>query len=149
AGFQDISRHWAKDAIVGLKGKGIVNGTSPYRFEPDRAVTRAEAITMIVNAYKPIAATPASISFNDIASHWARDSIAKAVAKGWVKGYPDGAFRPDEPITRAEMAVMIGNAEGLRTRMQTLRPFNDVSPFDWHAPMLAAMKQEGKLSGVG
>lgn len=149
SGFQDISRHWAKDAIVGLKGMGVVNGASPYRFEPDRAVTRAEAITMIVNAHKPIVATPASVTFNDVAAHWARDSIAKAVAKGWVKGYPDGAFKPDEPITRAEMAVMIGNAEGLKTRMQTLRPFNDVSPFDWHAPMLAAMKQEGKLSGVG
>jgi subtilisin family serine protease len=149
SGFQDISRHWARDAIVSLKGKGIVNGASPYRFEPDRAITRAEAVTMIVKAYKPVAATPATAVFKDVSSHWARDSIAKAVAKGWVKGYPNGTFRPDEPITRAEMAVMIGYAEGLRTFAQTTRPFNDVSPFDWHAPMLAAMKQDGKLSGTG
>ncbi|OUS75190.1 hypothetical protein B1748_18830 [Paenibacillus sp. MY03] len=148
AGFRDISGHWAKDAIVSLKGKGIVNGSAPYRFEPDRSVTRAEAVTMIIKAYKPIVAAPSTGMFKDVGSHWAQDSIAKAVAKGWVKGYPDGTFKPDEPITRAEMAIIIGNAEGLKPRIQTTRPFNDVALYDWYTPMLSAMKQDGKLSGV-
>ncbi|MHA6481364.1 S8 family serine peptidase [Paenibacillus sp. strain BS8-2] len=149
AGFQDISNHWAKDAIVSLKTRGIINGASPYRFEPDRTITRAEAVTMVVKAYNPIVMTSAGTSLKDAGSHWAKDAIAKAVAKGWVKGYPDGTFKPDEPITRAEMAIIIGNAEGLKTQIQNVRPFYDVSPYDWYAPMLAAMKQDGKLTGVG
>lgn len=148
AGFQDISSHWAKDAIAGLKNRGIVNGASPYRFEPDRPVTRAEAVTMIVKAYNPVVATPSVKTFKDTSSHWASDSIAKAAAKGWIKGYPDGSFKPDAPITRAEMAVIIGYAEGMKTSIQMSRPFADVSPNDWYAPMLGAMKKDGKLYGV-
>ncbi|MDQ6420948.1 S8 family serine peptidase [Paenibacillus sp. LHD-117] len=148
AGFRDIANHWAKDAIVSLTGRGIVNGVGQYRFEPDRSITRAEAVTMIVKAYKPVVASPGSKTFKDVGSHWAGESIAKAVAKGWVKGYPDGTFKPDDLITRAEMAVMIGYAEGMKTRMTSTRPFDDVSPYEWYAPMLSAMKQDGKLSGV-
>ncbi|RIX51033.1 peptidase S8 [Paenibacillus nanensis] len=149
AGFRDIKGHWAQKEIESLSKQGIVSGIGSYRFMPERQITRAEAVTMIVNAYKPIGGSAIAKSFRDVsADHWANDAIRKAVKQGWAQGFPDGSFRPDEPVTRAEMAVLIGYAEGIAPRKASTRPFDDVSPYDWYSPMLSAMKAEGKLKGV-
>lgn len=149
SGFRDIKDHWAKEEIVSMAGSGIVNGVGNYRFQPERSITRAEAVAMIVKAYKPITGNVVTKSFSDVSgSHWANDSIRKAVQQGWVNGFPDGTFKPDRPITRAEMAVMIGHAEGIAARIPTSRPFQDVSQYEWYSSMLQAMKLEGKLQGV-
>lgn len=150
SGFRDISGHWAREDIVALSGAGIINGVGNYRFEPNRATTRAEAIAMIVKAYKPISSgLPTAVRFTDVKStHWANDAIAKAVQQGWVNGFPDGSFRPEQPVTRAEMAVMIGKAQGMKPRVTATRPFSDVAVYEWYSPMLMAMKTDGKLRGV-
>lgn len=149
SGFRDIKGHWAENEIADLAGSSIVNGVGQYRFVPERDVTRAEAVAMVVKAYKPIGGTALPKSFNDVGQgHFAIDAIKRAVQQGWIQGFPDGSFKPDEPITRAEMAVMIGHAEGVVSRAQASRPFADVAPYEWYAPMLTAMKAEGKLKGV-
>lgn len=149
AGFRDIKGHWAQSEIASLSQQGIVNGMGSYRFMPEREITRAEAVTMIVNAYKPIGGSVVAKSFNDVSSsHWANDAIRKAMKQGWVQGFPDGSFKPDQPVTRAEMAVMIGHAEGVVTSAMWTRPFTDVELYEWYTPMLSAMKAEGKLKGV-
>ena len=77
---------------------------------PDAPITRAE--------FAAIAArfddknTNTTSNFSDIASHWAKDEIGVAANKGWINGYPDGSFRPDATITRAEMMAMINRALG-------------------------------------
>lgn len=148
SGFSDIKNHWAEKEIVSLAGQGIVNGIGNYRFAPDRAITRAEAVTMVAKAYKPAPKPESTKRFNDVsASHWAYDAITKAVQQGWIKGFPDGSFKPDQPITRAEMAVIIGYAEGVQTRVPTSQPFADVATSDWYAPMLFALKSSGKIKG--
>lgn len=149
AGFRDIKGHWAQNEIASLSQQGIVNGVGSYLFMPEREITRAEAVTMIVNAYKPIGGSVVAKSFNDVSSsHWASDAIRKAVKQGWVEGFTDGSFKPDQPVTRAEMAVMIGRAEGVVTSTMLTRPFSDVELYEWYTPMLSAMKAEGKLKGV-
>ncbi|WP_337103924.1 S8 family peptidase [Paenibacillus sp. YIM B09110] len=149
-GFRDISNHWAKNEIIALSQQGIINGMGNYRFEPQRAITRAEAVAMAVKAYKPSGNTSLSQKrFNDVsASHWAYDAIAKAVQQGWVKGFPDGSFRPDQPITRVEMAVIIGYADGVQPRIPIAAPFTDVSRAHWAAPMLIGLKANGAIKGV-
>ncbi|WP_245976358.1 S8 family peptidase [Paenibacillus prosopidis] len=150
AGFRDIKNHWAENEIIDLSNRGIINGTGGNRFEPKRAITRAEAVAMIVKAYKPIPNNGGgSKRFRDItASHWAYDAVAKAVQQGWIKGFPDGTFKPDQPITRAEMALIIGYADGVRPQMPAVDPFYDVSRTHWSAPMLFAMKLTGNIEGV-
>lgn len=149
SGFRDIKGHWAREEITAMAGSGIVNGTGNYRFQPERNITRAEAVAMIVKAYKPLTGTVVTKSFSDVSSsHWANDAIRRAVQQGWVNGFPDGTFKPDRPVTRAEMAVMIGHAEGIAARIPTSRPFQDVSQYEWYSAMLHAMKLEGKLKGV-
>jgi hypothetical protein len=51
-------------------------------------------------------------SFSDVADHWAQAEIEQAAALGWVQGYPDGTFRPDEPVSRAEAMTMINRNLG-------------------------------------
>ena len=152
AGFKDIKGHWAQNQIVALNKKGIINGTGSHRFEPKRAITRAEAVAMVVKAYKPIStgSSPALTKrFNDVSvNHWAYDAIASADSQGWIKGFPGGAFRPDQPITRAEMALIIGYADGVQPRLPISDPFVDVSKTHWSAPMLFAMRINGQIEGV-
>ncbi|MBD2868366.1 S8 family serine peptidase [Paenibacillus sp. IB182493] len=149
-GFSDVQNHWAEEEIIDLSKRGITDGTGRFRFEPGRAITRAEAVAMVVKAYKP-AISPASQSnrFQDVpASHWAAGAVDAAARQGWIRGFPDGAFRPDQPITRAEMAFVIGYAEGVKPKQPQTNPFGDVEINDWSAPMLSEMKRLGLIEGV-
>lgn len=150
AGFRDIQGHWAEQEIAELSKRGIVSGIGNYRFEPKRAITRAEAVAMLVKAYKPAAGAGVNdMRFKDVpAGHWAGDEIAKAVRKGWIKGFPDGSFKPDRPITRAEMAVIAGYADGVAPRYPLYDPFSDVARTHWAAPMLIPLKAGGAIKGV-
>ncbi|SFF24170.1 S-layer homology domain-containing protein [Paenibacillus catalpae] len=151
AGFRDISRHWARDAIAEMSRLDIVSGTGPYTFEPERPITRAEAVAMTVKAYKPIiAGMPTTVRFKDLdGDHWAYGAISKAVQKGWIRGFPDGTFHPEQPVTRAEMALMIGYADQVQPVPPIGNPFKDVGRTHWAAPMLNALKLKGVISGTG
>ncbi len=149
-GFRDLAGHWAADQIVDLNKRGIVNGTGGYRFEPKRAITRAEAVAMVVKAYNPIGGPLAATSgFKDLPTgHWASNAVRTAVQQGWVSGFPDGTFKPSQPVTREEMAMIIGKAEGVQPRLPLLPPFADVDHSDWSAPMLYALKLQGLIEGM-
>lgn len=150
AGFRDINNHWAVSEIIDLTNRGIVNGIGSSRFEPARAITRAEAVAMVVKAYKPIQQNiPLSKPFKDVpAKHWAYDAVIKATQQGWIKGFHDGTFKPDQFITREEMAFIIGLADGVKPRLPLVDPFTDVSKTEWSAPMLNALKLNKKIKGV-
>lgn len=94
----------------------MITGYPDGSFRPDREVTRAEFLVMLARALGwDDAGTPADLPFVDAdrIGPWAAGAAAAAVEKGIVGGYPDGSFRPDEPVTRAEMAVMIARVPGL------------------------------------
>ncbi|MFD2748496.1 S8 family serine peptidase [Paenibacillus yanchengensis] len=148
AGYRDVSNHWAKKEIVALTNRKIIQGMGNYRFAPDHSITRAEAVSMIVKAYKPIATSAAKRKFTDVTQqHWASQSIARAVAQEWIDGFPNGTFRPDQPITRAEMAALIARAEKLQLFTPYFKPFSDVAISDWYAPVLHTMKGAKKIEG--
>lgn len=146
AEFRDIAGHWAESVIVQLKNKGIIGGNGSYRFEPNRRITRAEAVSMLVRAFNP--GRGGSAVFNDVpAKHWAHGAITRAVEAGWAAGYPEGKFGPDRSITREEMSVMLSRALQLRTVKPAKAPFNDVEQTRWSAGALTAMKQEKLIGG--
>ena len=104
--LSDVSRgQWFNHAISTLSSMGIVKGHTDGTFAPDDPITRAE--------FAAIAArfddknTDTSSDFSDIASHWAKDEIGIAANKGWINGYPDSTFRPDQYITRAEAMTIV------------------------------------------
>ncbi|WP_168735956.1 InlB B-repeat-containing protein [Cohnella fermenti] len=82
---------------------GFPNGT----FGPERTMTRAEMATILARLFV-VNGRQASVTFTDIASgYWAKDAIDKVTATGMMSGYPDGRFKPEAPITRAEMAAIL------------------------------------------
>ncbi|MWC27230.1 S8 family peptidase [Paenibacillus sp. MMS18-CY102] len=148
AGYRDIDGHWAESAIAALTKEGILSGYADYRFSPDRAITRAEGAALLVRAFKPGAA-PASIGFRDMPSkHWAFGAVAAAVGAGYMNGYPDNKFGPDQLLTRAEMAVMLGQAARVRPARSQQPPFRDVPADNWAAPMLTAMLAKHMIGGA-
>ena len=109
-GFSDVSRSdWYNTAVSTLSAMGVINGYPDGTFAPNAKITRAEFATI---AAKFAEATGASVSFNDIAGHWASENIRIAAANNWISGYEDGSFRPDKNITRAEAMAIINRMLG-------------------------------------
>lgn len=107
ATVSDISGHWAKQNIEWMVGKEFITGYTDGTFKPNNSITRAEFATILVRSgtfdreeYKGI--------FQDVkASDWHAVYIQTAYEQGWIKG-SDGKFRPNDKISRAEMAVIMG-----------------------------------------
>ena len=143
-GFSDVSRSdWYNTAVSTLSAMGVINGYPDGTFAPNAKISRAEFATI---AAKFAEATGASVSFNDIAGHWASENIRIAAANNWISGYEDGSFRPDKNITRAEaMAIinrMLGrsvpSADALPEGMNTFSDNLDASKWYYLDVQLAA-----------
>lgn len=146
AGYQDTAGHWAEDEIAGMTSKGWLKGTGNARFEPDRAITRAEAAAALEKAVTNTSGGFAR--FKDVPNgYWAYRAIGRAGAAGWVRGLPDGTFVPGRPLTRAEMAVMVNAALRPQDTGSAAPPFRDVPSAHWAAPALAALQRQGWIRG--
>lgn len=134
--FSDVSdSQWHNKAISTMAKLGIVKGRRADRFDPDASITRAEfaAICARFNT-KPV---ENSGSFSDISGHWAENEIERAAAFGWISGYPDGTFRPDARITRAEAMTMINRVlcrmpQSESDLLDSMVTWPDNKPSDWH-----------------
>lgn len=96
---------WYNHAVSTLSAMGIVKGDSQGKFNPNAPITRAE-FAAIAARFDDKANTTA-VNFSDIASHWAKDEISAAANNGWINGYTDGTFRPNNKITRAEAMTLV------------------------------------------
>ncbi|MBO9599089.1 MAG: S-layer homology domain-containing protein, partial [Cohnella sp.] len=106
--FEDVAaEHYAASAIAFVKARGIMNGYSDGRFQADETITRAEMAAVISNDLKLSAAENGKSRFEDTAGHWAQAIIEASLAAGIVEGYPDGSFKPNNQLTRAEAVVII------------------------------------------
>ena len=134
--FSDVSDgQWHNKAVSTMAKLGIVKGRRADRFDPDASITRAEfaAICARFNT-KPV---ENSSSFSDISGHWAENEIERAAAFGWISGYPDGTFRPDARITRAEAVTMINRVlcrmpQSKSDLLDSMVTWPDNKPSDWH-----------------
>ncbi|WP_258171045.1 S8 family serine peptidase [Paenibacillus sp. R14(2021)] len=146
AGFRDIEGHWAAPAIAELNKKGIVGGSGSYRFNPNQSITRAEAVSMLVRAVKPSGTS--SVSFLDVSqAHWAYSAIMSAARAGWIGGYSGSLFRPGQPISREEMAVILLRVLAIGSPRPAAAPFGDVPIGRWSAPAIATVKQLQLIGG--
>ncbi len=105
--FSDVAKgDWFNNAISTLSNAGIITGYPDGSFKPNASITRAEFAAISVR-FSDVVYTQNS-SFTDVdASHWAAKYISLAEYLGWVNGYPDGTFRPNNLITRAESMTLI------------------------------------------
>lgn len=96
---------WFNQPISTMAKLGIVKGRTADAFAPNAPITRAEFASIC--ARFDTGTTSAPDKFSDVKGHWAEAEIARAASLGWIMGYEDGTFRPDQPITRAEAMTMI------------------------------------------
>ena len=106
--FTDISGHWAEAYIEELFDQGVTGGYPDGTYKPENRVTRAEMAVFLLNGMSSTPPAPdGSHPFSDIAGHWAEAYIEELNDQGITGGYPDGTYRPENLVTRAEMAVFL------------------------------------------
>ena len=124
--FSDVaSGAWCRRAIATLTNIGIIHGYTDGTFRPNAQITRAELATIIARFANLDVNTK---TFSDITGHWAQKSIELAAGNGWINGYTDGTFRPNNKITRAETFAMINRVLDRTTKsVDDLLPQSDMN----------------------
>lgn len=146
----DIEGHWAEETIRSLVHLEILNGYPDGTFRPDQSVTRAELAKILAVTYKYKPSN--QVEFSDIDGHWAKDYITALAANKIITGYPDGTFRPDRPITRAEIVTMLTRIlnVGLQEEEYTQElpsTFSDVDKEFWAFRQIELSARLGILPG--
>lgn len=143
----DIAGHWAESVITQWQNKGLIQGYEDGTFKPGNTITRAEFVTLMNNAKGFW--SEGSINFSDVKNgSWFYSAVARAVAAGYVKGYSDGSFKPNNTITRAEAAVMIANTAKLSANEAGAYCFTDIGSIPaWARGSVGAVVAAGYMTG--
>jgi len=127
--FKDLpASHWAKNYIQALSAKGVIAGFPDGTFKPNDIVTRAQFAAIINKAFAP-GAKRAAIDFNDVrTSYWGYQAIRTASRSGFLSGYPNNTFKPEQRIPRVQVLVSLANGLELTAANQnSLSFYNDAS----------------------
>jgi hypothetical protein len=144
--LNDLSGHCAENNVKQATAKGFVSGYPDGTFLPDQPVTRAE-FTVMISCAMNLQKEQGTLSFTDkerIPS-WAQEEVMLTVKAGIIEGYPDGSFRPDNQITRTEMAKMIVSALKLPTDRGLIASFADQDQIPVWAKGFVAVAQQSML----
>ena len=134
--FSDVSASlWYNKAVSSMSRGGYLKGYADGTFQGDQKITRAE-FAVIISRFGS-SETSKEILFLDLdREHWAYQAIAAGVSQGWVHGYEDATFRPDQPITRAEAATMINRylnrGVSKDSELGSYTGFSDNEPGAWY-----------------
>ncbi len=123
--FSDASDDWYSKAVNYVVGKGLISGYPNGTFKPNESITRAEFAQMISGYIKNEKA--GSSDFQDVKDHWAKDAIDKLYGNKNVTGYPDGSFKPNAKITRAEAVTILNSVFNRNTNKNSLNNVNTSS----------------------
>lgn len=132
--FTDTEDKWFTEAVGTMAGLGVFKGYEDGSFKPSREITRAEFVKMVVGCDT---ITSVHADFTDVADdNWAAPYIATATEKGWINGFADGTFKPDQKITRAQAVKIINKMLGRSADADILsktdvKDFYDVYTSNW------------------
>lgn len=144
--FTDTAQSWAGEQIEDLAASGLVKGYADGTYKPAQPVTRAEMAALLARVFN----WPASSrepGFKDEIPAWAKGVISSAAARGIIKGYPDGTFRPDNYITRVELCSILDRALSLKPAQTKLDfPDSDQIPA-WAADSVKRVAAAGLIRG--
>ncbi|MFC5447264.1 N-acetylmuramoyl-L-alanine amidase [Paenibacillus aestuarii] len=170
--FVDTVGHWAREAILRMKNKGWIEGIG-NRYEPERALTRAEFLTLMDRVFTFSKLNPANSSsaassvtgsvygstgngsYKDLpANHWAIKVFNDAKGLNLLQGYEDGTIRPNQPVTRGEVAVIFDRLLRLKQAQAEAAlavknaSFSDVPATLWSANAIYALKSQDIINGI-
>ncbi len=150
--FNDVAGHWAEDSINSMAAQGIVQGDNG-KFRPDASITRAELITMVVRALN-LSEKGTQTGFSDVAEDsWYASYIKAALDNGIIS--KDTHFRPNDVVTREEMAKILAGANAIMKGETLVLPEGDTSFTDahtismWAQPYVLYASENGLMNGVG
>ena len=139
---------WAKHAINCAYIKQITTGYTDGTYRPSNLVTRAEMATFLTRAMGLSPSNCTSEVFSDITiGSWYCKYVKAIKDAGITNGYSDGTYRPNNHVTRAEMAVFLAKATSLSTTDCTKKPFSDVAVDSWYCKYVKAIKDAGITNG--
>lgn len=157
AAFRDMAGEWANSLVSLLEVKGLVSGDGAAQFRPNAPLTRGQLAKLLVSGLgheaDAVQLKGAPTRFWDVPpSHWAAGWVEALAELGVTAGYPDGTFHPDEPLTRAEAAVLVARAIGLpwanEVAMDLSLPFGDSAAIpDWAIRSVQVTVAVGLLQG--
>ena len=136
SGFADVEQGaWYNKAVSTMAALGVVKGYTEDTFAPHEAITRAEFAAIC--ARFDTGTSDGESSFTDISGHWAESEIRRAAQLGWIQGDPDGRFRPNAPITRAETMTIINRVlnrlpEEKEDLLAGMKEWPDALPGAWY-----------------
>ena len=136
SGFADVEQGaWYNKAVSTMAALGVVKGYTEDTFAPHEAITRAEFAAIC--ARFDTGTSDGESSFTDISGHWAESEIQRAAQLGWIQGDPDGRFRPNAPITRAEAMTIINRVlnrlpEEKEDLLEGMKEWPDALPGAWY-----------------
>jgi len=148
AAISDIQGHWAEDQMQSWLDQGWLSGYPDGTVRPNREITRAEFASMVNRVFQ--FDSMAIIDFSDVSDEWFAGEIATAVAVGYYSGYPDGTIRPNHPISRQEVAVVVATILGISSANPegTLQSFADAARMAlWSKGAIASVVEAGVMSG--
>lgn len=134
--FNDVAFGlWHNKSISTMANVGILKGRTADTFVPNAPITRAEFAAICSRFDR--SNVEIKSDFNDISGHWAENEIRRAASLGWIQGYTDGSFKPDQNITRAEAASMINRMlhrlpETVDDLLDGMIQWQDNQPSDWY-----------------
>ena len=138
--YSDVdTKAWYNNAISTLSTAKIITGYPDNSFAPNAKITRAELATIAVRFAQETSGlgTENNVIFKDISGHWAEDIILKAAELGYIIGYGDGTFRPEEYITRAEVTTLLNRVlhrqvESEEHMLDYMIVWSDNTPDKWY-----------------
>ncbi|MEB4782850.1 S-layer homology domain-containing protein [Paenibacillus jamilae] len=123
-----------------------ITGYQDGTFRPDQSITRAETAAMMARIMK-LETKEGSTTYKDVPStYWAKDSIIALTTQHLMNGYADGTFRPEQPITRAEMAAILASWKQLKGTQTTASPYTDIEKH-WARDSIVALANAGWITG--
>jgi N-acetylmuramoyl-L-alanine amidase len=177
--FPDLADHWARQAVIHIRDRGVVEGEHNY-YHPERALTRAEFMTMMSRIFDVSSlmehspgttvtdvtygteaeAKPITATYKDLGvGHWADSVMKQAIELRIIDGYQDQTVRPDRPISREEVAAIFDRLLKMSLDQKTGgEPFNtspgaeifdDVEPSRWSSDSIRRLYEAGYIDGMG
>jgi hypothetical protein len=145
--LKDIAGHWAQAFIEGMVKKGLISGFPDGTYKPEASLTRAQYAALIAKTFQ-LTPKKEAVKFKDVAADfWAKSAIEQASRMGFLSGYPDGTFRPNNNLTRVQAIVSLVSGLGLTGgNPNSLQTYTDRAEIPSYATDEVATATEKRLA---
>ncbi|WP_157261100.1 S-layer homology domain-containing protein [Paenibacillus wynnii] len=142
----DTTGHWAESILKQWQAEGLLNGYVDGSLKPNLKITRAEFAVLINKSFGFTNA--GAITFKDVKpSDWFYNDIAKATSAGYITGYTDQTFKPNQPLTREEMAVIVASLLQLQKSSAPAAFTDTIAGHEWSKGQISAVVEAGIMVG--